>query len=384
MERFLLISRNLSLNAFLQKIADDAEIRLFDFNFENFPRKFKNYAVIVDFSCLSEVKAKFLSFKKHCAESFAFKETLCLCVEKALFASFGHFKNQCEDYGLKNLLHGTFEDLDFTDKIAGFLKNPPCFCQRSKSPDLKNFNNLKIFPKELTGISSSNIQLRSFFEKYVNSTEPVLISGESGTGKGYFAKLLHKHSARAGKPYREVNMANVPETIAESELMGTVKGAFTGANHHTGYFEQTNGGTLLLDEIACMPVLVQCKLLHLCETKIFYRLGSSVPIKMDSRLLAATNADLEKLVETGRFREDLYFRLKTLQVQLVPLRRRIEDIPFLIEPLLAQKQKILTVDAYRKLSDYHWPGNIRELLACIKRSCLQSDGALLGSCDIIL
>lgn len=383
MERFLLISRNLGLKAFLQKIAFDTEIKLFDFNFDSFPGKNENYAIIVDYSCLKEIKAKLCNLKKHCAACFAFKETLCLCVERKLFPSFGRFKSHCEEYGLKNLLNGTFEDFDFTSKVASFLKNPRCSFQISKLSGFRTNKNLQIFPKELAGIAAQNFQTRRLFEKFVNSAEPILICGESGTGKGYFAKLLHKHSARAANPYREINMANVPETLAESELLGTVKGAFTGADQRIGCFEQTSGGSLLLDEIACMSMYMQSKLLQLCETKIFYRLGSSTPVKMDSRIFAATNADLEALIKTGLFREDLYFRLKTLQVHLAPLRQRIEDIPFLIEPLLAQKQKLLTAGAYKKLSAYCWPGNIRELLACIKRSCLQSDSVLLNSCDIL-
>jgi transcriptional regulator with PAS, ATPase and Fis domain len=197
----------------------------------------------------------------------------------------------------------------------------------------------------------------------------ILIYGESGVGKEVFARAIHGYSNRKDKQLVSVNCGAIPEGILESELFGHKKGAFTGAiEGRKGYFEIADGGTLFLDEIAEMPLTTQVKLLRAIENKEFMRIGSETVTKVDVRILAATNKDLQKEVDVKRFREDLFFRLKAVTLYIPPLRKRREDIPELIKNFIENYSAnnnipipVITDEAVEFLIDYNWPGNIREL-----------------------
>ncbi|MGE5409485.1 MAG: sigma-54 interaction domain-containing protein, partial [Clostridiales bacterium] len=197
----------------------------------------------------------------------------------------------------------------------------------------------------------------------------VLIYGESGVGKEVFAQAIHNHSKRANNKMVNVNCGAIPEGILESELFGHKKGAFTGAvESRKGYFEIADGGTLFLEEIAEMPLTTQVKLLRVLESKEFMRIGSETVTKVDVRIIAATNKDLQKEVDAKRFREDLYFRLKAVTLYVPPLRKRKEDISGLTDSFIDNYAKAndiptprITNEAREILVNYSWPGNIREL-----------------------
>jgi len=203
----------------------------------------------------------------------------------------------------------------------------------------------------------------------------VLIRGESGTGKELVARALYQHSLRADRPFLVINCVAIPETLLESELFGYEKGAFTGADRRKiGRLEQANGGTILLDEIGDMPLSIQAKVLRLLQEKSIERLGGSEPISLDVRILAATNCDLEAAIENGQFREDLYYRLKVVTVELPPLRDRKSDIPLLVDYFLARHSAELKIDnpgitpeALAALNTYDWPGSVRELSNAIHK-----------------
>jgi nitrogen regulation protein NR(I) len=210
----------------------------------------------------------------------------------------------------------------------------------------------------------------------------VLIRGESGTGKELVARALYQHSLRAHKPFLVINCVAIPETLLESELFGYEKGAFTGAlNRRVGKFEQAHGGTVFLDEIGDMPFNIQAKILRLLQEKSIERLGGREPIPVDVRIIAATNRDLEAALAAGRFREDLYYRLKVVTLWLPPLRARTEDLPLLAEYFLARFAREMglpnpgmTPEARAYLGHYPWPGNVRELANAMQKALIFSRG----------
>jgi DNA-binding NtrC family response regulator len=223
-------------------------------------------------------------------------------------------------------------------------------------------------------------------ERVGPSDANVLLRGENGTGKGVVARALHAASRRAAKPLVTVNAGGLSETIFESELFGHVKGAFTDARtDRVGRFELADGGTLFLDEIANVPPAQQAKLLRVVETGELERVGSSQTRRVDVRLLSATNASLEDEVSTGRFRQDLLFRLNTVEIRLPPLRDRREDIPLLAAHFLTHhtqryRKNVTSFDpaAIKALLDHAWPGNVRELDHVVERAVLMSSGATIG------
>jgi two-component system nitrogen regulation response regulator GlnG len=218
----------------------------------------------------------------------------------------------------------------------------------------------------------------------------VLIRGESGTGKELVARAIYQHSLRVNKPFLVINCVAIPETLLESELFGYEKGAFTGAvNRRMGRIEQAHGGTIFLDEIGDMPFSIQAKILRLLQEKSIERLGGREPIPVDVRILAATNRDLEAGLAEGKFREDLYYRLKVVTIQLPPLRERLQDIPRLTEYFLDRFAREMDIDnpgmtdeAKRVLKGYHWPGNVRELANTIQKALIFSRGYPLRPEDI--
>jgi DNA-binding NtrC family response regulator len=233
-------------------------------------------------------------------------------------------------------------------------------------------------------------QVREMVEQVAPSDANVMITGENGTGKGVVARMLHQSSLRSAQPLITVNMGGLPEGVFESEMFGHVKGAFTDARaDRTGRFELADNGTLFLDEIANLTATQQAKLLRVLETGEFERVGSSKTRRADVRILTATNADLEKEIESGKFREDLFFRLNTIQIHLPALRERTEDIPLLAEEFLAElKQRYrkqidgFHPDAITALKSYAWPGNVRELRHVMERAVLLSRSDMIQVADL--
>lgn len=218
----------------------------------------------------------------------------------------------------------------------------------------------------------------------------VLIRGESGTGKELVARAIYQHSIRSDKPFLVINCVAIPETLLESELFGYEKGAFTGAiTRRVGKIEQANGGTVFLDEIGDMPFSIQAKILRLLQEKSIERLGGRSPIPVDVRVLAATNRDLEAALAEGRFREDLYYRLKVVTLRLPPLRERASDITMLADYFLkkhANEMNInspgVTEEAKAILNNYSWPGNVRELGNTVQKALIFSRGAPINAEEI--
>lgn len=223
-------------------------------------------------------------------------------------------------------------------------------------------------------------KILSIAVRVASSDATVLITGESGTGKEMLANIIHQASPRAKGPFVPVNLAALPETLIEAELFGAEKGAYTGAvASRAGKFEIAEGGTIFLDEIGEIPPSVQVKLLRVLQTKEFQRIGSTRTVKVDVRIIAATNRDLKELVKKGQFREDLYYRLNVIQLELPPLRERKEEIPFLIDHFIKkyaerEKKEIrgVTAEALDLLMKYDYPGNIRELENIIERAVVLS------------
>jgi two-component system nitrogen regulation response regulator GlnG len=222
---------------------------------------------------------------------------------------------------------------------------------------------------EIIGAAPAMQEVFRAIGRLAKSHITVLINGESGTGKELVAKALHRHSPRAKKPFIALNMAAIPKDLMESELFGHEKGAFTGAaTRRTGRFEQANGGTLFLDEIGDMSAELQTRLLRVLADGEFYPVGSHSSIRVDVRIIAATHQNLERLVEQGRFREDLFHRLNVIRLHIPPLRDRKQDVPLLLKYFLNQAAlelnteiKILKPDAEEFLSALEWPGNVRQL-----------------------
>ncbi|QDU18340.1 sigma-54-dependent transcriptional regulator [Urbifossiella limnaea] len=215
----------------------------------------------------------------------------------------------------------------------------------------------------------------------------VLLLGESGTGKELVARAIYQHSNRAERPFLAVNCAAIPETLLESELFGHEKGAFTGADRkRIGKFEQATGGTIFLDEIGDMSPLTQAKVLRLIQEQRFERVGGTETVQTDVRLVAATNSDLEKLVEAGQFRKDLYFRLNVFTIRLPPLGERGDDVVLLVEHYLRRFGRDLgkpvaqlAPEALAALRAYQWPGNVRELQSVLKQALLRMRGSVLAA-----
>lgn len=213
----------------------------------------------------------------------------------------------------------------------------------------------------------------------------VLVLGESGTGKELVARAIYYHSQRCQRPFLAINCAAIPESLLESELFGHEIGAFTGATRRRiGKFEQANGGTVFLDEIGDMTVATQAKILRLLQDGRFERVGGNETIQTDVRVIAATNQNLEDLIARGRFRRDLYYRLKVFNIYLPPLRERMEDLPMLVEHMtrrfsreLDKSVRIVPPETLRVLQQHDWPGNVRELQSAIKYALVQATGEVL-------
>ncbi len=243
---------------------------------------------------------------------------------------------------------------------------------------------------EIVGTSPPMQQVFRKVEKIAPTDISVLITGETGTGKELIAREIHNRSPRAGKPFVTINCGAIPENLLESELFGHVKGAFTGAvANKQGKFQAADGGTLFLDEIGEMPIELQVKLLRAIQEKVVYRVGDTRPEAVDIRILAATNRDLEKEIAGGRFREDLYYRLNVVNLELPPLRVRGDDVLVIARYLLARysreydaKVKGLSPNAAVAIRKHAWPGNIRELENRIKKAIVLCESTVIGPDDL--
>ena len=242
----------------------------------------------------------------------------------------------------------------------------------------------------LVGQAPAIRQIYAVVEKVASTPSTVLITGESGVGKELIARALHENSSRRGCPFIKINCAAIPKTLMESELFGYDKGAFTGAvGAKPGRFELAHGGTLFLDEIGEIPIEMQVKLLRVLQESEFERVGGIKTIKVDVRLVTATNRDLMQEIAAGAFREDLFYRLNVVPIHIPPLRDRREDIPLLVEHFIAKfndrlKKQILEImpEAVERLVSYNWPGNIRELENLMERTMLFCEGPLIRLSDL--
>lgn len=234
--------------------------------------------------------------------------------------------------------------------------------------------------KKIIGSSKAITEVLDLVSKVAGNDVTVLITGESGTGKEMVATAINSESSRKTKPYLKMNCAAIPSELLESQLFGHERGAFTGAiSRQEGCFERANGGSLFLDEIGDMSMMTQTKLLRVLQEQEFERIGGSTTIKVDVRIMAATNKNLLEEIKKGRFREDLYYRLNVVEIHIPPLRERIEDIPEIVNFFLEEfKEKYnkpeLTVssNAMSVMTTYSWPGNVRELRNVIERATVLS------------
>lgn len=257
--------------------------------------------------------------------------------------------------------------------------------ETNKNKEQSSIEDINLEEDIKAGIIGNSLSMQTVYKRIgqVSSSDvTVLITGESGTGKELIARAVHKNSLRNNKPFIAVNCSAIPENLIESELFGHEKGAFTGANQQRiGYFEQCDSGTIFLDEIGDMPLAAQTKILRALQEGELLRVGGSDVIKVDVRIIAATNKSIESMVKEGTFREDLYYRLNVVRIELPPLRERKEDIPLLINFLLKKVSKnnqgvaeVVASDAMAALTEYEWPGNVRELENVMHRSAVLSQG----------
>ena len=248
----------------------------------------------------------------------------------------------------------------------------------------------RILPDKIKGNSSKMNEVFSLIESVATTDATVLIRGESGVGKELVADAIHFNSNRKNKPFIKVNCAALPESLIESELFGHEKGSFTGATlQRIGRFEAANGGTIFLDEFGDIPASTQVKLLRVLQEREIERVGSTKPIKVDVRILCATNRNLEDLITKDQFREDLYYRINVFPVYIPALRERINDIPVLADFFIdkfnkrhGKDIKRITASAIDTLMVYHWPGNIRELENCIERACILSTDQVIRTYNL--
>ena len=243
---------------------------------------------------------------------------------------------------------------------------------------------------DIIGHSAKMQEIFTLVEKVADSDSTIIINGESGTGKGLIARAIHKNSDRKDKPFITINCGAIPENLLESELFGHVRGAFTGAtSSKPGKFELANRGSIFLDEIGDMSANLQVKILRVLEEREFEQVGGSKTIKADVRIIAATHRDLEKLVQEGSFREDLFYRLNVIPIEIPPLRERKPDIPLLISHFLGEFNlkngkdvQGVTSDAMIIIKEHSWPGNVRELKNMVERFVVLKGEGDIGPLDL--
>lgn len=254
---------------------------------------------------------------------------------------------------------------------------------RDENRDLREALGERYKFENIIGHSGAMQEIFGTVERIAGTRATVLLCGESGVGKDRIARAIHQHSPRKDRPFVKINCTAIPENLMESELFGYEKGAFTGATvSKPGKFEQANTGTVFLDEIGDVPASVQVKLLRVLQDREFERLGSNKTMHTDVRVIAATNVDLRAALEQGTFREDLYYRLNVVPINIPPLRERKEDIAFLAQHFAEKFGGAVSEDAIARLREYHWPGNVRELENVLERSILLAPSPRLGAPDV--
>ena len=294
--------------------------------------------------------------------------------------------------GVKDFLTKPFEIETLVEAIHRAKKAQEVTEKVGKPKKGEKTNDKNAENKQFMATSTALENALKLANKAAKTDASVLLLGESGVGKELFANYIHQNSPRANAPFVALNMAAIPENLLESELFGYEKGAFTDATEgRAGKFEAANGGSIFLDEIGEMPASLQAKLLRVLQEKEVVRLGSSKPIKVDIRFIAATNADIQKKIKKGEFREDLFFRLQTIPIHIPPLRERAEEIIPLCEWKLEQVNAQYGIGikkwgegAKEQLLNYRWPGNIRELLSVIERAAILCEGDLIMPEDLFL
>ena len=289
---------------------------------------------------------------------------------------------QAINQGIFYFIPKPFEPSALTNLVQKALKQKELIDQNK---NLKNNIKKQFHFKKIIGQSSPIIELTEWMHKVSKSSSNILITGESGTGKELVARSIHC-SQDGSRPFISVNCGAIPKELLESEFFGHVKGSFTGAvNHHRGYFSATQNGTLFLDEIGTMDLNLQVKLLRVLQEKTFKPVGSTESLSTNARIISATNIDLEKAVEKGFFRKDLYYRLNIIPIRIAPLRERKEDIPLLVQHFLKKMSKnntSLSESAINNLRHYNWPGNIRELENLIERLCVFKEKGEIQESDL--
>jgi two-component system, NtrC family, response regulator AtoC len=294
------------------------------------------------------------------------------------------YKNGANDYIIKNE--------NSIVELANSVKNLSANVRLQKEVDLlrEQIIDRSKYDK-IIGESKAILNVIKLLQKVEKSNILALITGESGTGKEVIAKTIHYNSPRKKEPFVAINVAAIPEDLIESELFGHEKGAFTGAeSKRIGKFEEANGGTILLDEIGEMDITLQTKLLRVLQEGAVTRLGSNKEIKLDVRVIAATNKNLIDRVKEGKFREDLFYRLQGILIHLPPVRERGTDILLLARHFLNHfciqnklGAKVFTKDAMEKMMSYSWPGNVRELKALVERAALMSESDKVSEEDLM-
>ena len=292
--------------------------------------------------------------------------------------------------GLPSTVHPSLEDLDslraWAAMALGVRRDGPSFT-RSRA---RQTARAETWPSPNAFVAAALRRATDIVRKVADTDATVLILGRSGVGKELFARAIHYNSSRAPQPFIAVNCGAVPEELLESELFGHVRGAFTGAvRERVGRFSAANSGTLFLDEIGDMSLALQSKLLRVLQEREFEPVGSSKTERVDVRIVAASNQDLEALIRERQFREDLYFRLNVVPIEVPLLRDRREDIPKLVEHFVIRAVKEFRIPELSvssktmdTLKEYHWPGNIRELQNVVERAVLMSDGPTLLPCHL--
>jgi DNA-binding NtrC family response regulator len=291
-------------------------------------------------------------------------------------------KRGAADYIVKPFFH---EDIKLT--IKRLLEHSKLYLENQ---GLRQQISQKYGSKGIVGVSESISRVFDTIEKVAPNKANILIYGESGTGKGLVAETIHYNSPRRDKPFIAINCASIPETLLESELFGYKKGAFTGAtDNKTGLITLANEGTFFLDEIGDMPLMLQSKLLKVIETGEVLPLGDTKSRMIDVRIISATNKDIEACIKRKEFREDLYYRLDVIGIEIPPLRERTDDIPILADHFLKEftgsagkKIKGFEQEAFKALLSYGWPGNIRELRNIVERAVVLSNSDTIALFDL--
>ncbi|MGA7876147.1 MAG: sigma-54 dependent transcriptional regulator [Desulfoferrobacter sp.] len=299
--------------------------------------------------------------------------------------------------------HGTIETavkatklgaFDFVEKPLSLERILVCIQNALEFQRLEEENLLwrqkAVHRHQITGKSSAIQSLSAQIERAAPTNATVFITGENGTGKELVARMIHHRSRRSHRPMIEVNCAAIPEELIESELFGHEKGSFTGATERRkGKFDLANGGTLFLDEIGDMSLKTQAKILRIIQEQVFERVGGATPICVDVRIVAATNKDLQKEIDAGTFRQDLFYRLNVIPIHVPPLRERLQDIPLLVEDFVqayayesALGRKKIDLEVLTILQHYSWPGNVRELRNFIERMIIMTPKDVIGLKDI--